>query len=878
MLVPRFNLKTRSIIYAIISLAIFTNKSGYAQILTENFSDGDFTTNPSWGGETSKYIVNGSNQLQTNGTAISDTAYLSVSTGNLDFSQTLTWEFYFNLNFNPSTTNNARIYLVSNNSNLRGTLNGYFIRIGENSIPDRLQFYKQSGTTTTLLFSGSANTFEFTPQGRVRVTRTSAGLWTFESDATGGSNFITEGAITDNSFTASSFFGFWSKYTSTNNLNFRYDDIVLSGATIIDATPPTVVSVTTTSANELSVLFNEPVSTVTAQNIANYSANLGIGAPISATVNVTNPNQVDLVFAGSFTNGTTYNLTVQNIQDLAGNTMVSSNHNFVYFIAVAPNVGDIIINEIFADPTPQIGLPNAEYVELYNRSSQIYNIGGWKLSDPSSTATLPNHILMPGAYVTIAPNSASFEFSIFPNTIFVSSLPSLNNSSDLITLMDNTNAIIDQVEYFDTWYQDAVKKGGGYSLELKNPTLPCSGAFNWIASNDPNGGTPGTQNSVYTTAPDGTPPVVVSSNVVDKNTIQICFNESIDATILNTSMMTVNNGVSVATFSVSQDLLCLTLTILPSLDTGVIYTVSLSGIKDCSGNAMLVTQREAILPHLPKVGDIIINELLFNPYTGGSDFVEVYNNSTRYIDLKGFLLANSNDGSVANLKPITYNFLLRPAQFAVITKDSNNVKANYLSSVTGRFIQLSTLPSYNNDSSTVYVLKPDSIISDAVSYSEKWHFSLVKDFKGKSLERLDYNRASQDAGNWHTTAQLEGWATPGKVNSQYFPNQLTDDAVATYPEIFSPDNDGFEDVLNIAFNVNEPGYVCNVTIFDREGRVVKLLVQNQLLGIEGVFTWDGTDNKLEKARIGVYIIYFEVFNLQGEVSVVKKAVVLGGRF
>lgn len=868
----------RSLIYKMTCLVVlpFVSLIALAQV-SDNFSDGDFTSNPSWSGETSKYIINGSNQLQTNGAAINDTAYLSVATGNLDFNQSITWEFYFNLNFNPSTTNNARIYLVSNNANLRGPLNGYFVRIGENSIPDRLQFYKQSGTTTTLLFSGTANTFEFTPQGSVRVTRDAAGLWTFESDATGGTTYVNEGTLTDNSFTTSSFFGVWSKYSSTNAANFRYDNISVTGSVIVDATPPTVSSVTATSANTLSVLFNEPVSALTAQNVANYSVNLGVGNPSNAQINGTNPNQVDLTFATSFTNGTTYSVAVQNVADLAANTMVSSNHNFVYFVAVAPNVGDVIINEIFADPSPQIGLPNAEYVELYNRSSQIYNIGGWKLSDPSSTATLPSHILLPGQYVTIAPNSASFEFSIFPNTIFVSSLPSLNNSDDVVTLTDDNNTTIDEVAYTDDWYQDAVKKDGGYSLELKNPTLPCSGAFNWIASNDPNGGTPGTQNSVFTTAPDGTPPSVVSSNVLDKNTIQICFNESIDAVNLNTSMMTVTGGVSVATFSVSTDLLCVTLNILPSLDTGVIYTVNLTGIKDCSGNTINPTQREAILPHLPNSGDILINELLFNPNTGGSDFVEVYNNTNKYIDLKGFLLANIDDGSIGNLKIIDYNFLLRPNQFAVLTKDSNNIKSNYISSVTGRFVQIATLPSYNTDSSTVILLMPDSSISDKVSYQDDWHFSIVKDFKGKSLERLDYNRTSQDEGNWHTAAQIEGWATPGKENSQYFPNQLTEEAVSTYPEVFSPDNDGFEDVLNIAFNVNEPGYVCNITIFDREGRMVKNLVQNQLIGIEGTFTWDGTTNKLERARIGVYIIYFEVFNLAGDVSVVKKAVVLGGK-
>jgi hypothetical protein len=865
--------------FSILWLLTFSSLA-HAQLLSDDFSDGDFTSGVVWTGETNKYTVNASFQLQTSGPAVSDTAYLVTNTGTLDVSQPIVWEFYFKLNFNPSTTNNARIYLLSNNPNLRGPLQGYFVRIGENSIPDRLQFYRQNGTTTTLLFSGSTNTFEITPEGRVRVTRAPNGEWTFESDATGGTNFQLEGTHTDNTYTNTSYFGFWSKYSTTNSTNFIYDDVVITGDVIVDVTPPVITAVTAPTDNTLTVTFNEPVTSASASVLTNYTVNLGVGNPLTAAVNGSNMNQVDLTFsAGAFVNGTTYSLTTQQVQDMSGNAMVTSSNNFVYFVSAPPAYRDIIINEIFADPTPQIGLPNAEFVEFHNRSNQIYDLAGWKFSDASSTITLPSYVLMPGAYVTIAPNSAAFEFSIFPNVLLVSSLPSLNNASDLITLYDPANNIVDQVEYFDTWYQDAVKKSGGYSLELINPDLPCSGSFNWIASNDPNGGTPGTQNSVYSTAPDGTPPVVTSVNVVDKNTIVVCFNEGLDATSINTSMFTLSGGVSVATFQVSTDLQCLTLTILPALDTGVIYQVSLLGIKDCSGNPMVAAQYNAILPHLPRVKDIIINEILFNPYTGGSDWVEVYNNSNRYIDLKGFYLANNNDGNIASLRQVTTTFLLYPGTFAVICRDSNQIKNNYISAVPGRFVQLSTtIPSYTNDSSTVYLLLPDSTISDKVSYSSKWHFSIIKDVKGKSLERLDYNRASQDAGNWHTAAQSEGWATPGKENSQFFPTQLTDDMVEIFPELFSPDNDGFEDVMNIAYKLDEPGYVGNITIFDREGRVIKYLVQNQLMAVEGVYTWDGTTNSMEKARIGVYIIYFEVFNLQGVVSSVKKTCVVGGRF
>jgi hypothetical protein len=850
------------------------------QLVSDDFSDGDITTGVVWTGETTKHTVNATFQLQTAGPGVSDTAYLVTTTGTLDVSQPIVWEFYFKLNFNPSTTNNARIYLMSNNPNLRGPLQGYFVRIGENSIPDRLQFYRQNGTTTTLLFSGSTNTFEITPEGRVKVTRATNGEWTFETDATGGSNFQLEGTHTDNTYTNSGYFGFWSKYSTTNSTNFIYDDVVINGSVVVDVTPPVITAVNAPTDNTLTVTFDEPVSNATASVLTNYSVNLGVGNPLTAAVNGTNLNQADLTFAaGAFANSTTYTLTTQLVEDFSGNAMATSTNNFVYFVSAPPATRDVVINEIFADPSPQIGLPDAEFIELYNRSNQIYDLAGWKFSDASSTITLPSYVLMPGAYVAIAPNSAAFEFSIFPNVLLVSSLPSLNNASDLLTIYDPADNIIDQVEYFDSWYQDPIKKNGGYSLELINPDLPCSGYFNWIASNDPNGGTPGTQNSVYSTAPDGTPPIVNSVNVIDKNTIVICFNEGLDGTAINTSMVSLSGGVSVASFELSPDFLCLTLNILPALDTGFIYQVNLQGIKDCSGNPMVAAQYNAILPHLPRVGDVIVNEILFNPYTGGSDWVEVYNNSSRYIDLKGFFLANYDDGFVDNYREVTTNFLMYPNTFSVICRDSNQIKDNYISAVPGRFVQLaSTLPTYTNDSSTVYLLLPDSTISDAVSYSSDWHFSIIKDVKGKSLERLDYNRASQDEGNWHTAAQAEGWATPGKENSQFFATQLTDEMVSITPELFSPDNDGFEDVMNISYKLNEPGFVGNITIFDREGRVIKYLVQNQLLATQGVYTWDGTTNSLEKARIGVYVIYFEVFNLDGEVSSIKKTCVVGGRF
>jgi hypothetical protein len=201
---------------------------------------------------------------------------------------------------------------------------------------------------------------------------------------------------------------------------------------------------------------------------------------------------------------------------------------------------------------------------------------------------------------------------------------------------------------------------------------------------------------------------------------------------------------------------------------------------------------------------------------------------------------------------------------------------NYIQHGINNFIE-ADLPSYNNDSGTVYLLRVDSAISEFFAYNEDMQFPLLSTVDGVSLERLDVARDVNDMGNWHSAAETVGFGTPGLQNSQYYPTLGAMGEVNTDPEIFSPDNDGYNDILNINFSFTEPGLVGTIRIYDANGRDVKELVTNELLGLTGTFTWDGTTDKGEKARIGAYVILFEAFNISGDVSRHKLTTILGGR-
>jgi flagellar hook assembly protein FlgD len=91
-------------------------------------------------------------------------------------------------------------------------------------------------------------------------------------------------------------------------------------------------------------------------------------------------------------------------------------------------------------------------------------------------------------------------------------------------------------------------------------------------------------------------------------------------------------------------------------------------------------------------------------------------------------------------------------------------------------------------------------------------------------------------------------------------------------QTISPDADGYEDVLQVNYQLSEPGLLGTFTIYDDRGREVKVLFSNELLGSEGTFTWDGTTGDQVKASIGSYFCVFEAFALDGGLIYTKRKV------
>ncbi len=853
---------------------LFIGLKGSSQ-LNDDFSDGDFTANPAWTGSAADWIVNPAFQLQSNNTTAN--GIFQIVTANT-LATSAQWDLYTQLTFNTSGANYVDIFLVASNTDLASSANnGYFVRIGNTD--DEISLYRKDGATSVKIIDGTNGiTNSSNNILRIRVIRDNTNNFTLFRDAGNTGVFTSEGSVADATYTSSAFFGIYVRQSTASFFQRHFFDNISITTYTPDVTAPQVSSVSATGANSIDVLFNEPVEITSAENELNYSVDNGIGFPASAIRDNTNTALVHLVFSNSFPIRQDLNLSVSGVRDLALNEISAGSYPFMYSI---PLRYEVVINELMADPTPEVGLPNTEWIELKNVSSFPVDLQGWRIGDATSlSGPMPSYILMPGAYVTVSSTSGAALLAGFGPSIAVSSFPSLDNGGDLVFIRSAEGLTIHSVQYSDTWYQNELKRGGGWTLEMMDNTNPCSGSTNWIASVAPAGGTPAALNSVNGSSQDQTAPQVVYAFVNSPNSITVVFNEPLDSlSAVQTSSYVIDNGIgnAVAASAAAPLFNSVQLTLGTTLVAGTVYNITINNVKDCSQNSVQAgTVVSTGIAQGPDSFDIVINEILFNPHPGSVDYVELYNRSQKVIDLSKVYIANRNSsGTISSItRLIEVPRPLLPGQFVVLTENPSFVMHHYVANDPSAFLAMNSLPSFNDDKGFVIILNEQGNIVDEVNYDDDWHFSLISNEEGVSLERIRYDGPSNDRSNWHSASSSVNYGTPTYKNSQSMASQAPSGSITITPSTISPDNDGRDDFTLINYQFPKPGYVMNITIFDAVGRPVRSLLRNGLSGLSGSYRWDGLDDKSRRLLPGIYIIYSEVFDLDGKSDKFRNVIVI----
>jgi hypothetical protein len=484
----------------------------------------------------------------------------------------------------------------------------------------------------------------------------------------------------------------------------------------------------------------------------------------------------------------------------------------------------------------------------------------------------------------VAKETAELELSPYGLFYGFSSF-SLTNSGQTLVLSNKEGEEINQITYNDDWYKDPDKSDGGWSLELKNPDNVCSGEENWSASNDNKGGTPGAQNSVY--SDQVLLPALEKVVILANNILQLTFNQMMDESALQiTTYYEVSDGVGNPqyTYLVVDDSRKIELYFAESFLEGKLYDLTVKkNLTNCVGLSMNADTLVSFgLPEGIMSQDIVINELLFNPWTNGVDYVELYNRSLKVLDLSDLQIGTvkksaPNPPDTSFYAIMEDQQLLVPGEFIVLTVSPDVVKKQYYTQNPEAFIKVDPFPAYNNDSGQVLLQTIGNLMVDEFKYSEEMQFPLLNYVDGVALERINPDMPTNDVNNWHSASESVGFGTPGYRNSQEVSQQEDDETIKLTPEIFSPDNDGYQDVINLEYSFDQPGYMMTVDIFNATGAQVRTLVNNEYLGTSGMVSWDGIQDDNTKAAVGIYVFYVEIFDLDGNVKKYKKVGVLAAK-
>ena len=256
-----------------------------------------------------------------------------------------------------------------------------------------------------------------------------------------------------------------------------------------------------------------------------------------------------------------------------------------------------------------------------------------------------------------------------------------------------------------------------------------------------------------------------------------------------------------------------------------------------------------------EAGELLFNELLPNPYIGGSEYFELYNHTSRTLSLGGLAVSTrKNDGSLSTCYPLP-DITITPDGYAVLTKDRNGVLPFYTIRDEAAIHQVDRLPILANTASTLVLYRQqDRAVIDEVSYRSTWHAESIRDEKGVALERISPEAATEDPKNWTSAAAMAGYGTPGYENSQLNRHPEEEPTGIETPIWTGGDH------YSIPYQLDKAGYNCRILIYNTAGQRMAEVANNELLGLSGAIEWNGNGANGKRLSPGVYIFFAELYH------------------
>jgi hypothetical protein len=647
--------------------------------------------------------------------------------------------------------------------------------------------------------------------------------------------------------------------------DFSLEDLV------IDEELPKVSQVKGYGKREVLVAFSEPMDPVFAP--LNLAYQLEGNNPVEARLLL--DSVVILRSEMDLEEGKDYALFLQQLPDINGNFLQDTLLRFRYTDPSAIGSKSLVINELMPAPRADQDLPFVEYVEILNPTNKELRLSGVVFSSSSSAALLPEFWISPGEYVLLCPPNQASLLLEFGKVLPLSSFPSLSNSGSLLRLSTIEGMEIDRLEYRSSSWGGTEFADGGYSLEVPDPYFRCEASEFLLPSKDPKRGTPGGKNSQFSPTKDLGDLQVLFSFFKSPTQLFFRFNQPI-LPFDGQPSLAFSPVLELDSTWVLDSGRSLGISLVSPARGSTVYKARASSLVRCVGERTGF-EVEVVLAEAASKGELILNEVLLDPKSGDPKFVEIYNPTTKYLSLENWSLSSINEaGALQQLRLIGGEGVrIAPQDYIALTIDPARLRLSYPQSAAGNFLQLTGLPSMPIGAGVLLLLSPQRMVADSLPYRSDWHHPLLRSTKGVSLERVSPVFPAYIPSTWQSASSSQDYATPGRKNSTALSIEPTSELITLSPLVFDPSGSSGPSQVSIRYSMEQNGWVGSFTIYSAAGREVKVLGQNQILGVSGIFSWAGTDAAGTRVSPGYYVLVAQLFDLAGRVRIVKKTLVVG---
>ena len=440
----------------------------------------------------------------------------------------------------------------------------------------------------------------------------------------------------------------------------------------------------------------------------------------------------------------------------------------------------IAISEIMYKPADRTDGRNLEFVEIYNSNPWFQDIGGYKLTCVDMSFTFPTGTMIgSNSFIVIAASPADITAVYGITNVMGPYAGSLKKSETLQLLDERTNVLL-TVPYSSTFPWPVAADGVGHSIVLANPTYGEGDPRAWDIS-DLMGGSPG-QADIFT--PGGLRNVVIneilphSENPAVPQFIEL-YNHGTNSVDVSGCILTddpttnkfVIPGGTVlgpggfVSFMQPQFGFVLngageTLYLVQSNQSRVLDAVQFGGQADgvsygrwpdgANDFYAFTTNSPGTNNSSFRIGDIVINELMYDPISGNDDdqYIELYNQGTNAVNLAGWQFTSGVTFTFPNVTMASKGYLVVARNMTnLFAKYANLNSANTVGNYSGKLshngeLLVLAMPQTLNGTSTILVEQ------DEVTYGVGGRWGTWSSAGGSSLELIDPRANHRLASNW----------------------------------------------------------------------------------------------------------------------------------